>query len=182
MGPTFAGSRFMNADADVIAAGLLLELKTNLGNKRSDGTRRGDGPLRKRVVAAAAARADITFLGRQDHPGVRAAMRAAAALVVPSTWDEVCPMVVVESLANARPVLVTAKGGLPFPGRCRVDRPAGRVANPTTEALAATLGRAAREAGDLIGTARQRYDAVFSPSVVTDQLITIYKELAGSRR
>lgn len=39
LGPTFAGSRLMNADADLIAAGLLLELKTNLGNKRADGRR-----------------------------------------------------------------------------------------------------------------------------------------------
>ena len=39
LGPTFAGSRLMKADADLIAAGLLLELKTNLGNKRVDGSR-----------------------------------------------------------------------------------------------------------------------------------------------
>lgn len=40
LGPTFAGSSLMNADADLIAAGLLLELKTSLGSKRRDGTRR----------------------------------------------------------------------------------------------------------------------------------------------
>lgn len=40
LGPTFAGSSLMNADADLTAAGLLLELKTGLGNKRRDGTRR----------------------------------------------------------------------------------------------------------------------------------------------
>lgn len=40
VGPTFAGSRIMNADADLIASGLLVELKTNLGDKRADGTRR----------------------------------------------------------------------------------------------------------------------------------------------
>ncbi|MER5337952.1 hypothetical protein [Micromonospora sp. NPDC002717] len=40
LGPTFAGSSLMNADADLIAAGLLLELKTGLGSKRRDGTRR----------------------------------------------------------------------------------------------------------------------------------------------
>ncbi|MFG3689561.1 hypothetical protein [Micromonospora sp. NPDC047740] len=39
VGPTFAGSSLMNAD-DLIAAGLLLELKTSLGSKRRDGTRR----------------------------------------------------------------------------------------------------------------------------------------------
>ncbi|GIF63901.1 hypothetical protein Ais01nite_19360 [Asanoa ishikariensis] len=40
LGPTFEGSRLMKADADLVAAGLLLELKTGLGSKRPDGTRR----------------------------------------------------------------------------------------------------------------------------------------------
>lgn len=39
MGPTFAGSRLIRADADLIAAGLLIELKTNLGSRRADGSR-----------------------------------------------------------------------------------------------------------------------------------------------
>lgn len=40
LGPTFEGSRLMNADADLIASGLLIEIKTNLGDKRADGSRR----------------------------------------------------------------------------------------------------------------------------------------------
>lgn len=40
VGPRFAGSELMNADADLIAGGLLIELKTALGGKRADGTRR----------------------------------------------------------------------------------------------------------------------------------------------
>ena len=39
LGPTFEGSTLMNADADMIAAGTLIEIKTVLGNKRKDGTR-----------------------------------------------------------------------------------------------------------------------------------------------
>jgi hypothetical protein len=39
LGPTFDGSAIMNADADLIAAGLLLEIKTSLGTKRKDGSR-----------------------------------------------------------------------------------------------------------------------------------------------
>ncbi|MGH3647795.1 MAG: glycosyltransferase, partial [Micromonosporaceae bacterium] len=97
----------------------------------------GDGPLRSEVVAAAAARPDITYLGPQPQSGVREAMRAASTLVVPSTWDEVCPMVVVEALANARPALVTDKGGLPYlvgaeagdqPAEREADRAGGRAA------------------------------------------------------
>jgi hypothetical protein len=40
VGPTFAGSVDLAADADLIAGGLLLELKVNLGSRRSDGRRR----------------------------------------------------------------------------------------------------------------------------------------------
>lgn len=52
IGPTFAGSRLMNADADLIAGGLLLELKTNLGDKRADGGRRAslEGPTIQQLL------------------------------------------------------------------------------------------------------------------------------------
>lgn len=40
VGPVFAGSRIMHADADMIAGGMLLEVKTALGHKRADGSRR----------------------------------------------------------------------------------------------------------------------------------------------
>jgi glycosyltransferase involved in cell wall biosynthesis len=140
----------------------------------------GDGPLRSVVEAAAAARPDITFLGPQTPSGVRDAMRAAAVLVTPSTWDEVCPMVVVEALANARPALVTNKGGLPYLVGADSGSPAGWVAEPTVDALAAALRRAAAEAAGLTDTARERYETVFAPSVVTGQLIAVYKALAAS--
>lgn len=38
-GPTFEGSALMNADADLIAGGTLVEIKTVLGSMRTDGTR-----------------------------------------------------------------------------------------------------------------------------------------------
>jgi hypothetical protein len=46
LGPTFEGSTLMNADADLIAGGMLVELKSALGDKRADGSRRLslDGP------------------------------------------------------------------------------------------------------------------------------------------
>jgi hypothetical protein len=40
LGPTFTGSALIHADADLIAAGLLLEVKTSQGAKRADGSRR----------------------------------------------------------------------------------------------------------------------------------------------
>jgi glycosyltransferase involved in cell wall biosynthesis len=138
----------------------------------------GDGPLRDHVAGVAASRPDVHFLGQQDPPRVREAMRSAAALVVPSTWDEVCPMVVIEALSEARPVLVTGNGGLPFLVGADQEQPAGWVSEATVDALAEALGRAAREAAGLTGPARQRYQAVFSPDVVTGRLIAIYRDVA----
>jgi hypothetical protein len=40
IGPTFTGSALMNADADFIAAGMLVELKTEIGRKTGGSRRR----------------------------------------------------------------------------------------------------------------------------------------------
>ena len=141
----------------------------------------GDGPMRSQVSAAAGGRADIVFRGKLTPSEVRQAMRAAAVLVVPSTWDEVCPMVVVESLANARPALVSAKGGLPYLVGADAEQPAGWVFEPSVDHLAASLPVAASEAPGLTAVARRRYQSTFSPDVVITQLLKVYEELAGTR-
>jgi hypothetical protein len=46
LGPVFDGSSLVSADADIIAGGLLLDVKTTVGTKRSDGSRY-DGLERK---------------------------------------------------------------------------------------------------------------------------------------
>lgn len=42
VGPTFAASALMPADADLVAGGTLIELKTNLGAKQKDGSRQAE--------------------------------------------------------------------------------------------------------------------------------------------
>src|SRR5215468_5152081 len=68
----------------------------------------GDGPLRSVAEAAAGERSDVVYLGPKDRAGVLAAMRDAAVVIAASTWDDVLPTVVIEALANGRPVLGTA--------------------------------------------------------------------------
>ncbi|MFG1926285.1 glycosyltransferase family 4 protein [Cryptosporangium sp. NPDC048952] len=141
----------------------------------------GDGPLASSVAAATAGRRDIELLGRRPHAEVQEVMRASAALVTPSTWDEVCPMVVVEALANARPVLATAMGGLPYLVGAGAGgaAAAGWTVPPDVDALAAMLPRVVAEAPGLAGAARQRYEEHFSTTVTTAALLGVYEELAS---
>jgi glycosyltransferase involved in cell wall biosynthesis len=151
---------------------------------RSVGTLRiiGDGPLRDRASAAAASRSDVEYLGGTDNAGVQRAIRSAAVVIVPSTWEEVLPTVIIEALANGRPVLGSAVGGIPYLVGARTNEPAGWVVEPTTEAFAAALPTALADAPTRNAAARARYLSTFSPAVVLDRLIDIYGQLATAKR
>ncbi|WP_200212306.1 glycosyltransferase family 4 protein [Micromonospora coerulea] len=171
----------------------------------------GDGELRPLVEAAAAERADVTFLGPLDRAGVRAALDDSAVVLATSTWHDVLPTVIIEALASGRPVLGTALGGIPYlvgadtprepagtgpaavasavPGDGRVAPPAGIEAGeagwvvaPEPAALAAALPVARAGAAALAPAARARYERTFHPDVVTKQLIDIYAGVARTAR
>ncbi|HEY1485518.1 MAG TPA: glycosyltransferase [Micromonosporaceae bacterium] len=133
----------------------------------------GDGPLREVATAAAAGRADIDYLGPTDSAGVRAAMRSTSVVVLPSVWHEVFSGVIVEALANGRPVLGTALGGTPY-----AIGDAGWTVPATPEAFAAALPVAAAEAPARAALARPRYEQTFTPKIVLDRLLSIYQDVA----
>lgn len=134
----------------------------------------GDGPLRPLAEAAAARRADVTYLGPLDPAGVRTAIRQAGCVVVPSTWHDVLPTIAIEALANGRPVLGTAMGGIPY-----VVDTAGWIVDPEPAAVAAGLKRAAAGAADLTGPARQRYEQTFTPRRLIGELVKIYRTVGA---
>jgi glycosyltransferase involved in cell wall biosynthesis len=77
----------------------------------------GDGDLRD-ALAARAAGAPVTLLGRQTQDDVGALFSAADVVAVPSVRDEAgnvdgLPNVALEALASATPVVGTTAGGLP---------------------------------------------------------------------
>jgi colanic acid/amylovoran biosynthesis glycosyltransferase len=75
----------------------------------------GDGPLRETLVAQTAAlglQNHVTFAGWQDEAGVRAALAAATALILPS-FAEGLPVVVMEAMAAGRPIIATSIAGVP---------------------------------------------------------------------
>lgn len=135
----------------------------------------GDGDLRPLAEKAAAGRSDIEYHGALDRAGVRDLMRRSAVVTVPSRWFEPLSTVIIEALANGRPVLGTSLGGSPY-----LIGDSGWVAEPTAEALAAALPGAVRAAPDLFSSARRRYLDNFHPDVVVQRLLDIYASLAGS--
>lgn len=90
----------------------------------------GDGELRGAIEAEIARHglaAHVRLTGWLDEAGVRAELAGAHALVLPS-FAEGLPMVVMEAMAAARPVLATAIAGVPelvVPGETGWLVPAG---------------------------------------------------------
>lgn len=75
----------------------------------------GDGPLRgtmEAAIAEAGLQGTVTFTGWLDEAGVRGALAKAHGLVMPS-FAEGLPMVVMEAMAAARPVIATYIAGTP---------------------------------------------------------------------
>ncbi len=138
----------------------------------------GHGPLKPLVQALVAERTDVRFLGQLDEVGMATAMRAASALVVPSTCPEAFPRVVVEALAHGRPVIATALGGLPG----IVTDDVGVLVAPDVDSLAAGLARVpSLDVTDFRLRARKRYEECYSPEVVYTQLIEIYADIVANR-
>jgi glycosyltransferase involved in cell wall biosynthesis len=71
----------------------------------------GEGPLGESLREAAGERVNV--LGYLPSPGVREVLAGAAALVVPSLWEEPLGLVVLEAMACGVPVIATAVGGIP---------------------------------------------------------------------
>jgi glycosyltransferase involved in cell wall biosynthesis len=127
----------------------------------------GDGELRQQVES----RPEVDYLGRLDPAGMRAAIRESALVVVPSLLEDVHPTLIIEALANGRPVLGTDLGGIPD-----LIGPAGWVVPPSTaEVLAGGLRLASVEAAGLRGVARERYLASHTPQLCVQGLIEVYR-------
>ncbi len=119
----------------------------------------GDGEMRAGLevaIAAAGLQGNVTLTGWLSEAGVRAELAASHALVMPS-FAEGLPMVVMEAMAAARPVLATYIAGTPelvLPGETGWLVPAGEagilaeaiveLAQVSPERLAA-MGALARE-------------------------------------
>jgi glycosyltransferase involved in cell wall biosynthesis len=177
------GFLFMGRLVDHKGVGLLL----SAWQRHADGalgTLRiiGDGPLRPEVESVAAARTDVEYLGLRDWAAGQEIMRGAATVVVPSTYQDILPTVILEALSHGRPVVGTAVGGTPYlvgtdPDHDPAATPPGWVVPTDAGALADALAAARDGSAALTTAARDRYEALFAPDVILKRLVTIYQDL-----
>ena len=118
----------------------------------------GAGPDEARLRSLSAG-ADVRFAGWLSEEALAAARARAAAVLVPSRWEEVCPYSVLDALACGVPALVSELGGLPELAGRGYALPAGDV-DAWASALAALWadpairGRAGEAA---LARARERF-------------------------
>lgn len=140
----------------------------------------GDGPLRTRLEARARelGMADrVTFLGhREDTCGL---MRAMDIFVLPSLHEGI-PMVLLEAMALARPVVATRVGGIP---EVLTDRVHGLLVSPGNPAelseACTTLLDDPVLAESCAEAARRRVEQRFSSATMGAKVASLYRELLG---
>lgn len=72
----------------------------------------GDGPMRPQVQAAAAHSPTLDYRGKLDAAALSAAYAEASVVVVTPRWIDPSPLVGIEALAHARPVVSYRTGGM----------------------------------------------------------------------
>jgi glycosyltransferase involved in cell wall biosynthesis len=173
--PVGAGAVFVGRLDPEKGVDLLVDAwrRANLPDRHNTLTIVGDGPLRAQLANVPG----IRLAGRLEPDGVTEALRSAALTVVPSRVYEGLPMVVVESLAAARPLLVTTGG--PLPG---VIGAAGWSAAASADALASALEVAFADDAELdrrSRIAREQYCARHTEPALVELLERTYRDVVA---
>jgi glycosyltransferase involved in cell wall biosynthesis len=133
----------------------------------------GDGPQLTRLREQAGA--NVTFTGQLASADVIERMSRAEMLVMPSTWYEGLPMVLVEAFACGLPVIAPRLGGM---AETIADGRNGFLYDAVeADGLIQTLRAAFADGTDrrnLSGNARETYLRYFSPEKNIVQLMDIY--------
>ncbi len=134
----------------------------------------GDGPLRDEVRQAAAAAANVEFLGATNGAEVERLMKGAKATLCPSLWYEGMPRVVIESLAVGTPVVASKIGGFP---EVIVDGVSGALISPGDAGALLDRIRELEQTGSFATmrhAARLRYLEAFTGTTNFSLLMEIY--------
>ncbi len=142
----------------------------------------GDGPRARDLRARAAERARglVEFLGSVPAAAVPGLYAAADCLCAPAVRNESFGIVLLESMASARPVIASDIDGyrqVVVPGETGLLVPPGDP-RALADSLSAVLGDPARRAA--MGEAGRRRARRFAWEAVTAELVAIYDEAMGA--
>ena len=141
----------------------------------------GSGDLQSELRKAAAELPNLHIAGFVADPALRAAVRGARVAVIPSRCQDAGPLVPLEAMANATPVVAYAMGGL---GEYVSDAGGGRVVPVDVVALASTAAELHDDRAMWETHARRGYDAVatrHTPAAYVEQLEDVYERAVASR-
>jgi len=119
--------------------------------------------------------------GSLPHSAAMEILRKAQVLVVPSTWQDPSPTVVLEGMAAGRPVVASAVGGITD---MVINGETGLLVPPgDADALAAALSTVVNnpDQARAMGLAGRNRSRSFTVSAVVDRLEAVYSSLALPR-
>ena len=137
----------------------------------------GEGPDEERLRSLAAG-ADVRFTGRLGSEALAATHAGAAAVLVPSRWEEPWPYSVLDAMAAGVPVLASETGGLPElvgPGRLLPPGDPDAWARALTE-LWRDPGLRRVRGLEALGRARE----LFGEERYYERLMGVYDEARGA--
>lgn len=141
----------------------------------------GSAPYETSLRELAAGIGSIHFLGAVGKPKVSELLRLARTTIIPSTWPENLPNVLIESYAAGTPVVASAIGSLAEyvrDGHTGYLFPAGDA-----DALASRLGSVIRGDANLTvmgANALRCANEEFSPEAHVQALVSVFRGLATS--
>jgi glycosyltransferase involved in cell wall biosynthesis len=141
----------------------------------------GTGPMEEAVRDAASRNPAIQCLGLLDKSEVFECMAGAIATLIPSTWDEPSPVVMMQSLSVGTPVITSDLGQraeIIGHGVCGLVFPSGSSEGLEQQVRAA---QASPELCERMGlAARRRYEERYSLAAGRTQLLSIYERALAS--
>lgn len=143
----------------------------------------GEGPELDTLRRSVEPFPQVSLLGQVPRASLPDLLAGAVCLIVPSTWYEGFPMVIVEAFAAGIPVLAANHGSL---AEIVSDHLTGRLFQPgdpaDLAAKAAWFLDHPVEAGAMRQAARREYDARYTPETNYARLISIYAECLAAPR
>jgi glycosyltransferase involved in cell wall biosynthesis len=141
----------------------------------------GEDPYGKEFRELIAARSWCFWGGMLERENLRGEFAKASVVMLP-TWEDNCPMVVLEAQAAGIPVIASNVGGVPD---LVEDGRTGLLTDPARpETMSKALARLLEDpalAKQLAEKGRSQAKARFHPKVIAEKHLEIYREVIASR-